>query len=350
MPTTLAAPPRLDYPFGDPPAPGSALEVAPGVLWLRMPLPFALDHINVWLLADADAWTLVDCGYGSRATRELWEQHLRSTLEGRPLRRIVATHYHPDHVGNAEWLMQRTGARFAMTAAEFASAHAAADGHSGYEIERVIGLLCQHGMPREDEEALRTRGNAYRHGVPSLPADFERLHDGDTLSMAGTTWRVLEGHGHSPEHASLHSSDAAVLIAGDMLLPRISTNVSVWPVAPDGDSLRGFLDSIARLRALPESTLVLPSHGLPFRGINLRVTELEKHHVARLEELEHAVLTRGAVCAADLVPVLFPRQLDLQQRFFAMGETIAHLNHLWHAGRVARVASGDNDVLFGPPT
>lgn len=310
-----------------------------------MPLPFALDHINVWLLADGDGWTLVDCGYGTEETRALWEHHFATTLEGRPLRRIIATHYHPDHIGNAAWLCAKARCTIAMTHAEFMTAHAAAEGRSGYGVEKVIGLLRQHGMIEAHADALAGRGNAYRRGVPSLPASFERLHDGDTVAIDGQPWRVIEGHGHSPEHASLFASAAGVLISGDMLLPRISTNISVWAVEPDGDPLRRFLESLSRFESLPPQTLVLPSHGLPFRGIALRVAELRAHHAARLQELEQALRSRGPSTAADVLPVLFRRELDLQQRFFAMGEAIAHLNYLWHAGRARRL-TGDNHILF----
>src|SRR5581483_7002129 len=343
---TAALPLSLEYPFGDPPAPAATLEVAPGIAWLRMPLPFALDHINLWLLDDGHGATLVDCAYGSAATRELWERHFATTLRDRPLRRIIATHYHPDHVGNAQWLCERAGCTLSMTHAEFMTAHAVVDERAGYDVDRMVALFRQHGMAEEHIAAMRARGNAYKRGVPSLPASFERLIDADHLTIDGQAWQIIEGHGHSPEHTSLYNANLGVLISGDMLLPRISTNISVWAVEPEGDPLRRFLDSLARFENLPPQTLVLPSHGLPFRGIAMRIAELRAHHAARLAELEAAVQERGASTAADIVPVLFRRELDLQQRFFAMGEAIAHLNHLWHAGRLGRTVTRDNHVLY----
>ena len=338
----------LDYPHAAPPAPGEVVAVAPRVLWLRMPLPFALDHINLWLLADRDdGFTLVDCGIGDAATRALWERHATTTLAARPIRRIIATHCHPDHVGNAGWLAARFAAPVAMTHAEFLTAHAMRDEHSGYSIAATVDLFRRHGMAAEQLAALLERGNGYRRLVPELPEGFDRLLDGDVRSAGGTTWRVVEGHGHSPEHASLYSAERGVLIAGDMLLPRISTNVSVWAVERDGDPLTRFLDSLAAFEALPADTLVLPSHGLPFRGIPLRVAQLRAHHVARLDELDDAVSASDAPqSAAELVPVLFRRELDLQQRYFAMGEAIAHLNFLWHAARLQRRVAADGTIRF----
>ncbi len=345
---TAALPLTLDYPLDAPPAPGAALTIAPGILWLRMPLPFALDHINVWLLSDGDDWTLVDCGFGTAPTRELWATHFSSTLDGRPIGRVIATHCHPDHVGNAEWLVARFGCPLFMTHAEFMTVHAMAEQHSGYGVQHTIALFRQHGMEDDHLAALDDRGNAYRRGVPTTPLNFERLLDGDRLAVDGHDWEVIEGHGHSPEHASLYSGSHGVLISGDMLLPRISTNISIWAVEPDGDPLQRFLDSLARFEALPPDTLVLPSHGMPFRGIALRVAELRAHHAARLRELEAAVHATGPSSAATIVPVLFRRELDLQQRFFAMGEAIAHLNHLWRRGRLKRVRTSDNRILYAP--
>ena len=343
----------LEFPFTGPPPPGTATAVAPGILWLRMPLPFALDHINLWLVEEPGGWTLVDCGYGDAPTRALWEQHFATTLGGRPLTRIVATHYHPDHAGNAAWLAGRFGCAVAMTSAEYLTAHAIAGQTSGYALADTIALFARHGMHADHLAALDGRGNAYRRGVPELPFGFERMLDRDALTLGGLSWRVIEGHGHSPEHASLHCTERALLVSGDMLLPRITTNVSVWPAEPDADPLGRFLDSLAAFEALPADTLVLPSHGLPFRGIATRVGQLRDHHAARLDELVAAVATLAAasgapVSAADVVPVLFRRELDLQQRFFAMGEAIAHLNHLWRTRRLDRRADADGALRFAP--
>jgi glyoxylase-like metal-dependent hydrolase (beta-lactamase superfamily II) len=346
---TASIPAVLDYPFPTPPAPGATIEVARGIHWLRMPLPFALDHINLWLLEDDDGFTLVDCGFGDGATRGIWERHFETTLASRPLLRIVATHCHPDHVGNAAWLAARTGAPVAMTSAEFLTAHALADAQAGYGPAPTIELFRRHGMAAEHQSAFAARGNPYRRGVPELPMSFDRLLDGDTRTIGNAGWTVVEGHGHSPEHASLYCREQGVLISGDMLLPKISTNVSVWPPEPDGDPLGRFLQSIAAFETLPPDTLVLPSHGLPFRGIPVRVGELRAHHDARLSELSMAVAAAPApVSAADVVPVLFRRELDLQQRYFAMGEAIAHLNRLWHRRLVARTVAPDGSVRFVP--
>ena len=334
----------LSYPFADAPPPGGAREVVPGIHWLRMPLPFALDHINLWLLEDKDGWTQIDSGYGDAATRELWQRHFARTLEGKPLARVVATHYHPDHLGNAAWLEARFDCPVAMPQAEYLTAHAVAFEHSGYGEEPTRELFRRHGLAAEHLAALRARGNPYRRGVPELLSSFQRLAPGDEVRIGSHAWCVLPGYGHSPEHASLYCEARGVCISGDMLLPRISTNVSVWPPEPDGDPLRRFLDSLAAFAELPPDTLILPSHGLPFVGAAARVAQLREHHRARLAELEIATAT--ARTAAEIVPVLFRRELDLQQRFFAIGEAIAHLNHLWHAGRLARHADRDGTLRF----
>ena len=340
-------PPALDHPFAAPPAPGAAIEVAPGILWVRMPLPFALDHINLWLLAEDDGWTLVDCGLGNAATRDLWTTHFGTTMRGLPLRRIVATHCHPDHLGNAAWLAARFACRVQMTLGEFLAAHALIDARAAHSADATLALFRAHGMCADDVAALARRGNHYASLVPEAPASFDRIIPGEMVTAGGTAWNTIFGYGHSSEHVALASAARGVLISGDMLLPRISTNVSVWPSDPDGDPLGRFLTSIAAFLPLSADTLVLPSHGLPFRGVALRVAQLTAHHDARLAELETAIRAAPTpVTATQMIPVLFRRELDLQQRFFAIGEAVAHLNHLWRGGRIRRTAAADGTLQF----
>ncbi|HUH92647.1 MAG TPA: MBL fold metallo-hydrolase [Casimicrobiaceae bacterium] len=327
----------LSYPWSAAPASGSAQEVVRGVWWLKMPLPFALDHVNLWPCQDRDGWVQIDTGLGNAATRALWEKHFRTTLHGRPLHRVIATHYHPDHAGNAAWLAGRWACPVAMAEAEYLTAHAVAEERAGYGTEATCALFRSHGLEDSDLEALAARGNGYRRHVPELPLRHERLLADDEIDIGEHRWRVLPGHGHSPEHAALYCAELGVLISGDMLLPKISTNVSVWPSDPDGDPLRLFLASLERFERLPAHTLVLPSHGLPFVGIRPRVEALRAHHAARLAEVE-AAADQAPVTARDILPLLFRRPLDAQQQLFAMGEAIAHLNHLWHAGHLERDA------------
>jgi glyoxylase-like metal-dependent hydrolase (beta-lactamase superfamily II) len=323
---------HIDYPFDQLPEPGAALAVADGVHWLRMPLPFALDHINLWLLEDGAHWTAVDTGIALDPVKAAW----KSALAGRCLTHQIVTHFHPDHVGLAAWLEAETGAPLWMTQGEYLTAHVVAAGLAPFGVATMLEFFRAHGLDAERLAALEQRGNAYKRGVPAIPATFNRLIEGDTLSIGGRDWRVIVGHGHAPEHASLYCASLGVLISGDMLLPRISTNISAYAANPAGDPLGLFLDSIARLTALPEDTLVLPSHGRPFRGLHARVEQLRVHHEERCAELLAACAARPQ-SAAELLPVLFGRPIaDAHQTMFAMGEAIAHLNHLERQRRLER--------------
>jgi glyoxylase-like metal-dependent hydrolase (beta-lactamase superfamily II) len=336
---------ELSYPFADAlPAPGSVQAVAPGVGWLRMPLPFALDHINLWLLRDEregrSGYTVIDCGVATDATRGNWEQVLTGAMENQPVLRVLATHCHPDHVGLSGWLCERFAAPFWLTAGEFGFARMMAASLPGVDGPSAIPHFERHGL-RDPAmlEQMRSRRNYYPSLVPSVPAAYTRLQDGQTVAIGGVRWRVITGFGHSPEHASLYSEELNVLISGDMVLPRISTNVSVFAVEPEGNPLQQYLDSLDKFAGLPADVLVLPSHGKPFRGLHTRIAQLRAHHVARLAEVLDACRTPQS--AMDIVPLMFRRQLDAHQLSFALGEALAHLHKLWNDGMLKRVTATD---------
>lgn len=323
---------ELTYPFPELPAAGTAIRIAPGVHWIRMPLPFALDHINLWLLEDGDDVVIVDTGYAAEATREAWQ----TILAGKKIKRIVATHFHPDHLGLAGWLQDQSGAPVLMTQGEYTFAQLVHAQIDGFAVPAMLDFFAAHGLDGDRLAALERRGNAYSKGVPKLPKNYQRLMHDNAISIGGHEWQIICGYGHSPEHASLYCNELGLLISGDMLLPRITTNVSVWASTPDDDPLGLFLDSVKRYLDFPLDTLVLPSHGCPFRGISPRVAQLEEHHSTRCTELISAC-GQGALSAAELMPTLFSRDIsDPHQTMFAMGEVIAHLNHMVKAGRLTR--------------
>ena len=348
---------QLHYPFADDlPAPGCVIAVAPGVWWLRMGLPFALNHINLWLLEDVfesahgpmKGWTVVDCGISDSATRAAWEAVFASGLGGLPIGRVLVTHCHPDHVGNAEWLCQRWHAPLWMTAGEYAFARMMAAGLPGADGSAALPHFMRHGLT---DPALLTqlagRTNYYPTLVPGMPHAYTRLQDAQSLRSGHdgqTTWRVITGFGHAPEHASLYSAELKVLISGDMVLPRISTNVSVFAIEPEANPVQQFLDSLDKYRDLPADTLVLPSHGKPFRGLHTRIAQLQTHHAERLAEVVTACKT--PCNAAEIVSIMFPRALDTHQLTFALGEALAHLHKLWFDGVLRRTIDPQGQIRF----
>jgi glyoxylase-like metal-dependent hydrolase (beta-lactamase superfamily II) len=342
---------QLDYPLGDalPPA-GRTLEVAPGVRWVRMPLPFALDHINLWLLRDSidgrEGWSIVDCGITSDTTRAHWEQVFADELGALPVLRVIVTHMHPDHMGLAHWLTERWNCRLWVSATDYNAAQVASNATIGFGGPSAARFMASHGLAdREAIARIEARTNYYASMVPRIPSSFRRLLDGETLHIGGRDWRCHVGYGHAPEHMSLHCKSLGVLISGDMVLPRISTNISVIDVEPEANPLPLYLDSLERMRALPAETLVLPSHGRPFRGLHTRIDQLRSHHDERFAEVI-AACEGSSQSAADLLPVMFKRKLDLHQTTFAMGEAIAHLNALWLAGKLRRERGEDGIHRF----
>ncbi len=346
---------QLNYPHGDHlPASGTALEVAPGIGWIRMALPFALDHLNLWLLRDEIdgriGWTVVDCCIAQETSKAQWEAIFESQLEGLPVLRVIVTHMHPDHIGLAHWLCERWNARLWISATDYYTARLARSSSVGFGGDKAAHFLSLHGLVDADSlKQISTRAGDYASLVPDLPSSFARLTDGMQLSIGGRRWRCISGYGHAPEHIALYCDDAAlptpVLISGDMVLPRISTNISVYDIEPESNPLALFLDSIDKFKPLATNTLTLPSHGKPFEGLHTRIQQLHDHHRDRLEEVMAAC--RASPChAADILPVMFKRPLDLHQTTFAMGEAIAHLHWLWLEGRLQRQLSADGIYRF----
>lgn len=337
---------QLIYPHAEMlPEVGHTTEVAPGVRWLRMPLPFALDHINLWLLRDeidgCAGWSIIDCGVDNPVTRTAWETVFANELGGLPVLRVIVTHMHPDHVGLARWLTERWTTppyecRLWMSATDYNNARMASNPlfAGGKIISEDFARL--HGI-RDTAliDSMKQRSGHYANLVPGMPERYRRMVDGDTLQIGGHAWRCHVGYGHAPEHIALYCDELKVLISGDMVLPRISTNVGVGENEPEGDPLARYLASIERMRAIPADALVLPSHGKPFIGLHTRIDQLQQHHAGRLADVMQAC-AEAPRSAADLLVVLFSRKLDAHQLGFAMGESLAHLHALWLAGRLRR--------------
>jgi glyoxylase-like metal-dependent hydrolase (beta-lactamase superfamily II) len=346
---------QLHYPLGDTlPDEGHCIEVAPGIKWIRMALPFALNHINLWLLRDAvetdsgrvEGWSVVDCCISRPESKAQWESIFTNELQGLHILRVIATHMHPDHIGLAHWLCERWKVDLWISATDYQVARMACMGDNGFGGERSAAYFAQHGLnDPESVASIRGRTNYFPSLVPSMPESYHRMMDGTVLHIGGRSWRCISGYGHAPEHIALYCDELQVLIGGDMMLPRISTNVSVYEQEPEANALKLFLDSIDKFRTLPEDTLTLPAHGKPFTGLHTRITQLHDHHRERINEVMQACASK-ACSARDIVPIMFKRELDLHQMTFAMGESVAHLHLLWFEGKLKRRLGEDGVYRF----
>ena len=335
---------EITLPFDTPPAPGEVIEVAPGLLWARMPLPVRLDHVNVWLLAEDDGWTAVDCGLDSLETRAAWERLIAGPLRGKPIRRLVATHGHVDHVGLAGWVAGRFQAPFHATRAAWLWARVTFAGRNEPTSAQALAHLSSHGCDSAHVEAYAgNRGPLVKlFGEP--PRAHVRLRDGDFTEMGGRRWRVSTNDGHADEHASFIGVDDSIVIAGDQILQRISPVVGVFAGEPYADPLTAYLASLDRFRGLDSDILVLPSHGLPFRGLETRLDQLSRHHRRRLD-LVHDVLDRPRT-ATECSYVLFARAMAEGQWYLALAETLAHLHHLVATGAAQRETDSKGVIRF----
>ena len=336
----------IEYLFEDVPEPAELREVAPGVFWLRMPLPMALDHINLYLLEDTDGWWLIDTGISYGATEELWEQVFSTQLGGKPVKAVVATHWHPDHTGMAGWLCERWKVPFYMTQGEYLSGLTytrMTEEHFGWTNEEY-----QHRLGKTSEQIAASRkGITGMAGVVRpMPTSYRRLEDGAMLTINGLRWRIVVGSGHSPEHACLFCESLNVLISGDQVIPRITSNVSVSGMEPEGNPLKEWFSSHERfLEVLPHDALVLPAHNAPFYGLHYRLRYLIDHHEDHLLALEEACAEHESH-ALELLPVLFKRKLDENHINLALGECVAHLNFLHQRGQIERTVDEEGRYRY----
>jgi glyoxylase-like metal-dependent hydrolase (beta-lactamase superfamily II) len=340
---------QIIFPHAPPSPDGAAIEVAPGVLWIRMPMPMDLDHINIYLLDDEDGWFVVDTGLNTECTKTLWEEVARRHFGGRPVKGVICTHFHYDHAGLAAWLCERFDTALYMTHGEYFTLRTLGGPPPEPLPQPLLRFYLRAGMPAERIERMF---GGLRHDpfMPPQPQAFHRLRGGDVLQIGGRDWKVVIGEGHSPEHACLYCATDQILIAGDQLLPRITSNILVSSIEPEANPLQLWLDSLERLAALAPDTLVLPSHERVFKGLHARVEEFRAHHHSQLDAVCNVIRSSGPSSAFEIMPHLFPRLRNAAEDMMALGETIAHLSWLRYAGRIRRVLDDDDIYRFSLDT
>jgi glyoxylase-like metal-dependent hydrolase (beta-lactamase superfamily II) len=344
--TTLAMPQTLEFPFASPPKPGEAIEVRPGIFWARLALPFRLDHVNIYLIEDGAGLALIDTGIDNAASRAAWEALLAGPFAGRRLTQIIATHFHPDHIGLAGWLSERFDVQLAMTQTEYLMALNIRLDPSALKSEPYRGFYRSHGLGEQETEILLGNGLQYLRMVAPPPRTFLRIMAEDEIRIGGRTFAVTTGGGHSPEQAMFYSADDGLILCADQILAKISPNVSVEAMDPNGDPLGIYIRSLEKLkRTLPEDVLVLPGHNLPFVGLRTRADELIAHHEARCMAIVEACRVAPQT-VAELVPIIFGRKIDdPHQLVFAFGEALAHVNLMIRGGRL-RLASSQRGLAL----
>ncbi len=340
------ATPVLRYPWDAPPEQGQAIEVADGVLWMRLPLPMKLDHVNIYALDEGDAWTIIDTGFDTGMTRRIWAELLAGPLGGRPVRRVVVTHHHPDHVGLAGWFQSDHGAELVTT-------------RTAWLFSRMLLLDDQDRPPPEtiefwrgagmDPDILAQRASEkpfnYADIVAPMPLGFTRVKQGDAIEMGGRLWDVHIGNGHAPEHATFWSRDDNLVIAGDQILCSISPNIGVYATEPDADPLEGWLEACERFLSLARTDhLVLGGHKLPFTGLPFRLHQLIDNHHGALHRL--MAFLQEPHPASACFATLFKRRIGSGEYGLALVEAVAHVNHLYKAGQVSRRRGPDGAWLY----
>ena len=328
---------RLSYPFAEGPQEGQAVEVAPGVKWLRMPLGGSLAHINVWAIEEDGGWAIVDTGMGGTTTRQAWRAAFAGALGERPATRVFVTHMHPDHIGMAGWLTRKFQCRLWISRLEFLMCRSLAADTGREAPAEALDFYRAAGWDDDALEDYRARFGGFGKGLHALPDTFRRLSDGQLVEIGGRPWEVVVGSGHSPEHVCLWQKDLKLFISGDQVLPKISSNVSVFPTEPDGDPLTEWLTTLAAIKdRVDDEVLVLPAHNEPFYGLHARIDHLIGGHERGLARLRKLIAEPKR--AVDVFPVLFRRKIDQWVLGMATGESLAHLNCLMTRGEATAQA------------
>jgi len=323
----------ISYAFAQRPDQGQSIPVLPGIRWLRMPLPFQLGHINLWLLRDGDGWAIVDTGVYNTATRDIWQEVLANQLHGDPVNRIIVTHLHPDHAGCAGWLGKICQAPLCMSREEYLLCRTLVADTGKSAPPEGIAFYFEAGFSEAALERYRALFGSFGTYVAPLPQAYHRLSDHMKLAIGDHEWEVIIGRGHSVEHVCLYCLELNALISGDQILPTISSNVSVYPTEPEANPLGDWLYSLAMLKeSLPEDVLVLPAHGKPFRGAHIRLEDLTVEHLDGLARLRE--LCRKPLRAIDTFDALFKSKINDNNLIMATGEAIAHLNYLQQRGEL----------------
>jgi len=337
--------PEIRYELDEKPEQGKSIEIVPGVHWLRMPLPFSLKHINLWLLADGDGWIIVDTGLGDDTSVAIWQRTFSGVMRKTPVNHVIVTHMHPDHVGCAGWLCERFDVDLWMTRAEYAMCRLlVAD--TGRPAPKVgVNFYKSAGYPADMLDNYRKIFGLFGKFVTPLPDAYRRLYDGLRGPVGDQEWEVIVGRGHSPEHACFFNEDANLLISGDQVLPTISSNVSVYPTEPEANPLKDWLESLANIRdRIPGDVLVLPAHGKPFRGAHERIDRLISDHKTQLDVLrDYCAEPRRAV---DVFPALYRRKISSDNLMFATGEAIAHLHYLMDKNEILAERDADDVIWY----
>ena len=333
-------------PFETPPSSGEMLEVAEGIFWIRLPLPMALDHVNVYALDDGDGWTLIDTGIGSKKSRAIFETLFAGPLQGKPVTRVLVTHHHPDHIGLAGWFQTDHGAELWTTRTAWLMARMLSLDVEDRPSDRAVDFWRSAGVPPDIlDERRNQRPFNFADAIAPLPVGYRRIAQGDRLGIGGRDWRVEIGHGHAPEHATLWSESDDLVLGGDQLLPSISPNLGVYPTEPEADPVADWLASCKRFQTLAAGDhLVLPGHKLPFLGLSTRLEQMIENHVSALDRLEAALQT-PKTAVESFIPI-FKREIRGEQFGLAMVEAVAHCQHLYLAGRATRQRRADGAWVY----
>jgi glyoxylase-like metal-dependent hydrolase (beta-lactamase superfamily II) len=303
----------------------------------RIPIPYPMKFVTV-LIDRSSPVTLVDTAIDTPEARAALEAALAELELGwRDIERVIVTHHHPDHYGLAGWIQATSGAEVLMLDVDIERGAAFWTRWDEWMASHTAHYF-RHGLPRDQGESLYAESSATRSRVHL--ARPRALTAGEMVMLAGLTWEVLWLPGHADGHLGLWNADEALLIAGDVILERITPNIGLWANTrpnPLGD----YFETLERVAALQPRRAVIGHYGPVLEDVPERAREIAAHHAVRLELCRRFDQPTNAFAASFL---LFPQELNNTGRRFAQAETLAHLEYLRFRGELRR--DEDNGVVF----
>lgn len=314
-------------------------EIHPSIYRVSLSIPVPLKAINIYLFKGATGWSIVDCGFHDKESEIVWNQVFRDLhIDYDEVSQIIVTHYHPDHYGGAGWLQELTGAKVFLLDKEKKFLDRA--WHDKTFPSYLHQAFLNYGMPENIALDVKEEHISRYQSVSPHPQEITLLSAGDEIELGDYCFQTIWSPGHTEGLMTLWSESESIFIANDLVLPKITPNISFYGIT-ENNPLSDFFDSLRKIRDLP-AKMVLPGHRQIITNLGERVDEIIHHHDERLDNIKNILKYKqesnnNSVSGWEISSELFGALKEPVQHRFAFAETLAHLEYLRHANELKKI-------------